>query len=147
MRRLWRLTVLAALAVFMFGLAVVRFSGAAEEGCAQRVKEDPSYRVTWDQAPRMALTRYRLTVTRDGRAVRGAQICLTAYMKGMSAMAVADNGREVAPGTYEVTLVFEMGGRWPARVLVAEPGQAVVAVPFDLRVGKGPAPDTAAAGG
>lgn len=136
MRRIWRLGLVAVAAAAAFSLAVVRFSDAAEEGCAQRVPEDPSYQVRWDEQPSMDVTRYRLTVTRAGRRVTGAQVCLNSYMKGMSAMAVADRGREVAPGVYEVSLTFEMGGRWPGRVLVTEPGKRVAAVPLDLMVRK-----------
>lgn len=134
MRRIWRLGLVALLAAASFSLAIVRFSDAAEKGCAQRVRQDTSYQVRFDEAPAMGVTRYRLAVTQAGRPVTGAEICLNAYMKGMSAMAVADRGREVAPGSYEVSLTFEMGGRWPGRVLVAEPGHSVVAVPLDLRV-------------
>ncbi|MDQ3570711.1 MAG: FixH family protein [Actinomycetota bacterium] len=144
MRRIWRLGLVAAAAVAGFYLAIVRFSDAAEEGCAQRVREDLSYEVRWDEQPRMDLTRYRLSVTRAGRPVRGAEVCLNASMKGMSAMAVTDHGREVAPGSYEVSLIFEMGGRWPGRVLIAEPGRGVVAVPLDLQVIEAPAPATGA---
>lgn len=136
MRRIWRLGLVAFLAAASFSLAIVRFSDAAEKGCAQRVRQDTSYQVRFDQPPGMDVTRYRLAVTRAGRPVTGAEVCLNAYMKGMSAMAVADRGREVAPGSYEVSLTFEMGGRWPGRVLIAEPGRSVVAVPLDLRVKK-----------
>lgn len=143
MRRIWRLGLVAAMAAGAFTLAMVRFSGAAEEGCAQRLPEDPSYRVRWSQQPSTDLTRYRLSVTREGRPVRGAEVCVSSYMKGMSAMATTDRGREVTPGSYEVALTFEMGGRWPARVLIAEPGRPVVAVPLLLEVRKAAVPTTA----
>ncbi|MDP9387918.1 MAG: FixH family protein [Actinomycetota bacterium] len=134
MRRVWRLAVVAAAAAVGFSLAVVRFGGAAEQGCAQRVARDPSYQVRWSEQPSSDVTRYRLSIRRDGQRITGADVCLNAYLRGMSAVAVADHGREVARGVYEVSLVFEMGGRWRGRVLVAEPGRRVVAVPLDLEV-------------
>ena len=133
---------MAAVAAGAFALAMVRFSGAAEEGCAQRLPEDPSYRVQWSQQPSTDLTRYRLSITREGRPVTEAEVCLNSYMKGMSAMAVTGRGREVAPGTYEVSVTFEMGGRWPARVLIAERARPVVAVPVLLEVREAPVPTT-----
>lgn len=134
MSRIWRLGVVVAVASASFVVAIGRFSDAAERGCAQRVREDSSYRVRFVQQPRMDVARYRLAVTRDGRAVTGAAVCLNAYMAGMSAMATTDAGREVSAGTYEVSLLFEMPGAWVGRVLIAEPGKSAVAVPMKLRV-------------
>lgn len=134
MRGIWRLGLLAVVAAVAFALALGRFSNAAEKGCAQRVAEDPSYQVSFVQLPRVEATAYSLSVTRAGRPVTGAQVCLNAYMQGMSAMATTGAGREVSPGTYEVSLTFLMGGRWAGRVLIAEPGKAVVAVPLALEL-------------
>lgn len=139
MRRIWRLGLVASLAAVAFAVAIGRFSDAAEKGCAQRVGEDPSYQVAFVDQPRMDLTVYRLAVTRAGRPVTGADVCLNAYMQGMSAMATADTGREVAPGTYEMSLVFQMGGAWRGRVLIAEPGRPVVAVPLEVDIEVSPA--------
>lgn len=132
---------MAAIAVAAFSMAVARFSDAAEEGCARRAREDPTYQVRFREPPSMERTRYRLAVSRAGRPVAGAEVCLNAYMRGMSAMAVADRGREVARGVYEVSLTFEMGNRWAGWVLVAEPGRSLVAIPLDLDVREAPASD------
>lgn len=136
MRRIWRLCLVATLAATSFAVAVGRFSDAAEKGCAQRVREDLAYQVTLLDQPRMSMSSglYRLAVSREGRPVSGADVCVNLYMEGMSAMATADTGREVSAGTYEVSLTFLMGGRWRGRVLITEPGTAVVAVPLDLEV-------------
>ncbi len=136
MRHIWRLTVVAVVAAAAFGVAITRFSDAAERGCAQRAREDTSYSVTFVDPPRMDLTQYRLAVSQGGRAVTGAEVCLNTYMQGMSAMATTDTGREVSPGTYEVTLIFQMGGIWKGRVLIAEPNKPVAAVPLTLDVGE-----------
>lgn len=134
MRRIWRLGVLATVALVAFAFAIERFDDAAETGCAQRAREDPSYEARLIDEPRIDVLTYRLAVTRDGEVVEGADVCLNAYMQGMSAMATTDAGREVSPGIYELSLIFEMGGRWSGRVLVAEPGQSVAAIPLTLQI-------------
>jgi hypothetical protein len=134
MRWFWRLALIAALATGSFVLALGRFSLAAEKSCAQRVARDPSLHVAWDQQPRTDLSLYRIRVTRDDRPVTGARVCLNTYMLGMSAMAATDIGNEVAPGTYELRLNFEMGDRWAGQVIVAERGKPLAAVPLQLDV-------------
>lgn len=136
MRRIWRLGLVAAVAAASFAVAIGRFSDAAEKGCAKRVSEDSSYQVSFLEPPRMDMdpARYRLAVTRQGRPVTGATFCVNTYMQGMSAMATTDDGREVSPGTYEVSLTFQMGGDWKGRALIGEPGKPMVAAPLTLQV-------------
>ncbi|MDQ4089182.1 MAG: FixH family protein [Actinomycetota bacterium] len=134
MRRIWRLGVVATVAATAFAFAIARFSDAAAEGCAQRVKEHPSYQVVFIDQPRVGLSTYRLLVSRADGPVTGAEVCLNSYMQGMSAMATTDTGVEVAPGTYEMSLTFQMGGPWLARVLITEPGKPVAAVLLTLQV-------------
>ncbi len=134
MRRIWRLGVLAMVAVAAFGFAIERFDDAAETGCAQRAREDPSYEARLIDEPRIDVLTYRVAITREGEEVEGADVCLSAYMQGMSAMATTDFGEEVSPGVYELSLTFEMGGRWSGRVLVVEPGQPVAAIPLTLEI-------------
>lgn len=134
MRRIWRLGVVALAALVAFTVAVDRFGYAAERGCAQRAPRDPSYRVVVEDPPRVDVNRYRLMVTRQGVPVTEARVCLNAAMQGMSAMAVADQASEVAPGAYEVTVSFAMGGKWAGRVLITEAGESVVAVPLTIEV-------------
>ena len=135
MLRLWRLGLLAAMGVVAFVVAVDHFSDAARAGCVQRAAADEGYAVQVRGEPAVDATRYRLAVTHDGRPVRGATVCVAASMDGMAAMAASGTAREVAPGTYEVPLRFEMPGRWTARVVVTEPGGREVAVPVVLSVG------------
>ncbi|MFN2607582.1 MAG: FixH family protein [Acidimicrobiales bacterium] len=135
MRWCWRLGVVAALALASFVPALSRFSAAAAKSCAQRVHADTSYAVQWDQPPRTDVSSYRLHITRTGgQAVTGAHVCINSYMLGMSAMAVTDTGREVAPGTYEMRLTFEMGSKWAGQVIVTVPGKDPVAIPLSLDV-------------
>ncbi len=134
MRWFWRLGVIAALALASFVLAIGRFSAAAEKSCAQHAARDPSLHVEWDDQPRTDLSLYRIRLTRGSEPVTGARVCLNTYMLGMSAMAATDIGREVAPGSYELRLNFEMGDRWAGQVLVAERGRPLAAVPLELDV-------------
>jgi hypothetical protein len=161
-RGIRRLVLLVVATTVAFGFAVVRFESAAEDGCAQRAGTDPSYRVhlrktaaaggafSMPAMPGMAgmddmdgmgdmadppPATYRLRVLRDGRAVTGARVCISAYMRGMSAMAVVGEAEERSPGTYEVPLDFAMGGEWSARVVVDERRGGPVAVAFDLVAG------------
>jgi len=134
MRRIWRLGVLALVAVAAFAFAIERFDDAAETGCAQRAREDASYEARLLDEPRIEVLTYRVEITREGEVVEGADVCLSAYMQGMSAMATTDAGREVEPGIYELSLTFEMGGRWSGRVLVEERGQSVAAIPLTLEI-------------
>ncbi len=134
MRQIWRLGVLAMLALVAFAVAIERFDDAAETGCAQRAREDPSYEARFIDEPQIEVLTYRVAITREGEEVEGADVCLSAYMQGMSAMATTGAAREVSPGVYEVSLTFEMGGRWSGRVLVVEPGQPVAAIPLTLEI-------------
>lgn len=130
----WRLGLIAILTVASFVLALDRFSLAAEKSCAQRVATDPSLQVKWDGQLRTDASLYHLTVTRNGRPVTGARVCVNMYMLGMSAMAATDIGKEVSPGTYELRLNFEMGDKWAGQVLVAQPGKPLGSVPLNLTV-------------
>ncbi|HET9441773.1 MAG TPA: FixH family protein [Acidimicrobiales bacterium] len=135
MPRLWRLGLAAALGVGTFVAAVDHFDEAAREGCVQRADGDDRYEVRVGGGAGTDVTRYRLAVSRDGRPVVGASVCVAASMDGMAAMAVTGEGREVAPGSYEVPLHLGMEGRWTARVVVTERGGREVAVPVILSVG------------
>jgi hypothetical protein len=156
-RGIRRLGLLVAVTTAAFALAVGRFESAARDGCAQRAGTDRSYRVeltaltaagTAGRATGMgdgardggasgemagpAQKTYRLRVLRDGRAVAGARVCIAAYMRGMSAMAVVGHATETTAGTYVVTVDYPMEGAWTARVVVDERGRPAAATTFDL---------------
>lgn len=133
LKRLWRLGLILAIALGSFLVALGRFSDAAEQSCMQRVTVDPSYEVQWDRQPSTDVSNYRIRVTRAGVPVTGARVCVSAYMVGMSAMAVADIGREVEPGVYELRLTFEMGQEWAGQVMIDEDGR-LAGVPLKLDV-------------
>lgn len=83
---------------------------------------------TQPDPPRAEGTTFRLTVRRDGAAVTGAKVCLTADMPDMQHPGVNTLAKESPGGTYETALRFSMGGSWRGAVTIAEPGQPSVSV-------------------
>ncbi len=130
-----RLAVVVVVALVGFGAAFVAFGDAARRGCVVEAPRDPSYSAELEEPVRMGETTHVLRVSRDGRPVSGARVCLTVDMVGMSAMGVGDEAREVAPGRYEVSLHFAMPGPWKGTVLVEEQGASQeVSVPLTFEV-------------
>ena len=134
MRGIRRLLLLAGLAVVAFAAALFTFDDGAQQGCATETEPDPAYTVELQNAPSTGEVAYRLSVTRSGEPVTGAQVCLSAAMGGMSGMGVSDDAVEVDPGVYEVEVRFEMAGPWDGTVLVNEGGEESVAVPLSFDV-------------
>lgn len=134
MQGIRRLLVLAAVAVAAFAFALFSFDEGAEAGCALEATTDLAYAVALETAPSTQASTYRLSLTRDGVAVTGAQVCLRAEMTGMSAMGVSDDAVEVEPGVYEVAVRFEMAGPWNGTALVQAGGAESVAVPLAFDV-------------
>lgn len=159
MRGIHRLALLLTVTTAAFAFAIGRFESAARDGCAQRAGTDRSYRVvstavTAPPAGRAGRARradgarggggsdadpppttYVLGVARDGRPVSGAAVCISAYMRGMPAMAVVGHATETTPGTYLVTVDHPMEGEWTGRVVVDEPGRPASATALDLVAG------------
>jgi len=129
-----RVAALAVIGVIGFLLALWRFGDAAAAHCQGTGQRDTTYSVEAGRL-RMEQIAHVLTVTRDGAPLTGARVCFNAEMKGMPAMAVSDEGREVAPGRYEVSVTLGMRGDWTSVVLVEHDGRPRVAVPLDFRVG------------
>ncbi|CAN5218782.1 hypothetical protein BH24ACT1_BH24ACT1_12790 [soil metagenome] len=129
-----RLLALAGLAVVAFAAALFTFDDGAQQGCATEIEPDPAYAVEVQNAPSIGEVAYRLSVTRNGEPVTGAQVCLSANMAGMSAMGVSDDAVEVDSGVYEVEVRFQMAGSWDGTVLVSDGGAESVAVPLSFEV-------------
>ncbi len=97
---------------------------------------DPSYSVKLVEAPTVNDIIYHVTVSRDGAPVRGATVCVRANMGGaggMSGMGTNNVAKEVAPGRYELALMFQMGGFWQGRIVVLEKGKPAVATPLVVK--------------
>lgn len=134
MRGIRRLLLLAGLAVVAFAAALFTFDDGAQQGCATETEPDPAYAVALQNSPSTGEVAYRLSVTRNGEPITGAQVCLSAAMGGMSGMGVSDDAVEVDPGVYEVEVRFEMAGPWDGTVLVSDGGPESVAIPLSFRV-------------
>lgn len=138
MRGIWRLSIVSALAVVAFGVALVNFKVVPARECQMDAVRDASYAVELLTAPSVDPTTQTIRVTRDGAPVTGAQVCMRADMGGMgrmSGMGVSDVARENAPGEYDVPVRFEMGGSWDGTVIVASgSGKPVrIAVPIEVK--------------
>ena len=138
MRGIWRLTVVGALAVLAFVVALVNFKQVPARECQMDAVSDASYAVEFLTPLSVDPTTQTLRVTRDGVPLTGAQVCLRADMGGMgrmSGMGVSNVARETAPGVYEVPVRFEMGGFWNGTVIVVHgPRKPVrITVPIDVR--------------
>jgi copper transport protein len=98
---------------------------------------DPSYTVNVDSEPdppRAEGTTFRFTVRRDGKAVTGAKVCISADMPDMQHPGVSKVGRELSGGRYELDLKFGMGGAWAGSLFIVEPGKPVALVPVKFQV-------------
>lgn len=134
MAGLKRVTILAVMGVVGFLLALWKFEDTAAAHCQGAGQRDPAYSVEAGPFP-MDKSRHLITITRGGTPVTAARVCFNAEMVGMPAMVVSDEGREIAPGRYEVSVRFDMRGDWNASVLIEHDGGPRVAVPLDFRVG------------
>ncbi len=138
MRGIWRLTVVSALAVLAFVVALVNFKAVPAKECQMDAVHDPAYAVEFLTPFSVDPTTQTLRVTRAGVPVAGAQVCLRADMGGigrMSGMGVSDVARETSPGQYDVPVRFEMGGMWQGTVIVDTGTRKPVKIelPIDVR--------------
>lgn len=137
MRGIWRLSIVSALAVVAFVVALVNFKVVPARECQMDAVRDASYRVEFLTPLSVEPTTQTLKVTRDGAPVEGAQVCMRADMGGMgrmSGMGVSNVGHETSPGQYEVPVRFEMGGFWNGNVIVAKGTGKPVEIPLPLEV-------------
>ncbi|MDP8969306.1 MAG: FixH family protein [Actinomycetota bacterium] len=136
-----RLALVVVVALVGFGAAFLAFGDEARRGCVVEAPRDPSYSAEFEDPVPMGQGVHVLRVSRDGRPVTGARVCLTVDMVGMSAMGAGEEAREVAPGRYEVSLNLPMAGQWRGTVLVEEQGTTQeVAVPLTFEVTTGHMP-------
>lgn len=138
MRGIWRLTLVSALAVLAFGVALVNFKQVPARECQVEAVTDASYAVEFLTPFSVDPTTQTIRVTRDGEPVTGAQVCMRADMGGMgrmSGMGVSDVALETGPGVYDVPVRFEMGGMWNGTVIVTNGARKPVrvTVPIDVK--------------
>lgn len=125
------------LAVFAFMVALVSFRQVPVRECEMAASPDSSYSASLLEPPTVNGTVYNLAVTHEGAPVHGATVCLRADMGGaggMSGMGVSNVAREIAPGRYQIDVMFQMGGHWQGRIVVEEPGRRAVQTTLVLMV-------------
>lgn len=79
-------------------------------------------------------TTFEVLVQREGAAVSGATVCLSASMSEMSHAGVSQQAEELGEGRYEMAVDFGMRGSWSGGVVVIESGQgASMPLTFDVQ--------------
>lgn len=121
-----RLAAVVAVALAGFVAALATFDQPPL--CAADAPADPAYRAEFVPAGDAGGT--VVVVTRDGRPVSGARVCL----RGVGAEGGEGvEARETAPGRYGLPGSWGPDDRWRGRVLVSEGGTAPpVAVPVGV---------------
>ncbi|MEO5680211.1 MAG: FixH family protein [Acidimicrobiales bacterium] len=133
-RGIRRILIVAAVALAAFGAAIVTLADDARRGCVAEAQRDPTYQARLVGVINVEKTDYDLAVTRNGVPVRGAKVCASVSMRGMSGMAVSDTADEVEPGVYKVSIVLEMSGSWQGNILITEQGKPAASVPLTFNV-------------
>lgn len=111
-------------------------SGAATTGsCPANGASDPAYEVTVEGATKVESKALVIAVTRDGKPVTGATVCIEAAMSGMSHEGVSTKAVDLSGGRYELDgMSFGMQGAWAGTVTIAESGRQAASVPLTFDV-------------
>ncbi|CAN5196285.1 hypothetical protein BH18ACT4_BH18ACT4_14720 [soil metagenome] len=134
MRGIWRVLTVWGVTLIAFVVAVVVLQDDARAGCVTSAPPDPSYEAELIDEVETSATSYRIEITRDGEPVTGATVCINVAMMGMNAMGSSDTAEEIDPGVYEISVVFEMRGRWEGDLLIAKPGRSAASLQLDFEV-------------
>lgn len=130
-----RLATVVVIALAGFVAALVEFDSAAARGCLEQPDRGISYSARFAAPIQTDQSSHVLLLTRDGRAVSGADVCLSTEMEGMTGMGLSAQARELAPGRYEVPIRFPMAGTWEVIVAAGRQGEAPeVAIPLKVDV-------------
>jgi len=129
--------VLSAVVVALLAATACGSDGAKKAATAKcptvQAADDPAYSVQVAE-PATKAKPVRLTVTRAGRPLTGAEVCVSSVMVGMEDMKASGHTTEVLPGAYEVDPGFEMKGQWTGTVTISESGRPPVAKPVTIEV-------------
>jgi hypothetical protein len=136
MRGIRRLLFVTAVAVVSFVVAIVSFREPPASGCQMDASSDASYQVELEEPPEVGTASYHLQVTRGGRPVTDAWVCvrLAIVGDGGSGEVARSVASEVSPGRYRAAIALTTPGRWRGAVIVSEPGRDRVGVPLDVEV-------------
>lgn len=130
-----RLAAVVAIALAGFGAAIVVFSSPQRRGCPLRATADSSYTGGFDGPVSVQESTHVLKVSRNGRPLTGAKVCINTEMVGMSGMGYSAEASERAPGRYEVGFRFGMAGDYRTN-LIARTGSGEISIPLLVKVGR-----------
>lgn len=157
MNKAMRTGILVVVAVLAFGVALLVFrsstesasdnvisggqpattmAGMSASGCPTNTSNDATYKVVVESQPTAESKDVTLAVTRDGRPVSGATVCVEAAMSTMAHEGINGKATELPGGRYQVkNLSFGMRGGWSGTVFIEESGRRAAAVPvaFDVQ--------------
>jgi hypothetical protein len=152
-----RFGILAVVAVLAFGVALLVFrsttesasdnvisggqtattmGGMSANGCPTSAGNDTSYKVVVESQPTAESKDVTLVVTRDGKPLSGATVCVEAAMSTMAHEGINGKASELSAGRYQVkNLSFTMRGGWSGTVFIEESGRRAAAIPvaFDVQ--------------
>lgn len=129
-----RLAAVVLVSMVGFVAAIAVFSSPEREGCPLDGPKDGAYSGRFEGAVSIDQTRHVVRVTRYGRPVTGAEVCVTTSMVGMSGMGYTAEGRELGTGRYQVGFRFGMAGDYRTNVVTRdESGE--VSIPLTVKVG------------
>ncbi|MBA3746079.1 MAG: FixH family protein [Solirubrobacterales bacterium] len=104
------------------------------KACPRQAAADASYASRFEAAVSMSANKHVLRVTKDGRPLSGAAVCVNTAMVGMRSMRYSARGRELAPGRYEVGVKFAMQGTYRGNVVTTQDGREI-SIPVTVKVG------------
>ncbi len=128
-----RLAAVVLISLAAFVAAMVVFSSPGRKGCPLAADTNRSYSSRFEGAVSMDQSTHVLRVTRDGRPVSGAAVCINTEMIGMSGMGYSAKAHELDPGRYRVEFRFAMPGDYRANI-VTRKGTAEVSTPLTVKV-------------
>jgi len=126
--------VVAVATASVTGYVVVSGAASNRAVCSQAASPEDSLGVQVQGTPRIRRGEFELVVTRDGRPVDDATVCLRTTMVGMESMAAAAEANRLSSGRYRVAPQFDMRGEWRGQVVLSEPGRRPAAIPLTLTV-------------
>jgi hypothetical protein len=131
-----RLAAVVAVALAGFIAAIVVFNSPGRRGCPLKAANDSSYQGAFVGPVSVDQSTHVVRVSRDGRPLTGAHVCVNTEMIGMSGMSYSATAHEQAPGRYNVGFRFAMEGDYRTS-LIARLGSVEVSIPLTVRVGSG----------
>ncbi|MBA3746078.1 MAG: FixH family protein [Solirubrobacterales bacterium] len=131
-----RLGAVVVVSLAGFVAAVIVFSSPERRGCPLKADTDRSYTGRFEGAVSVQQTTHVLQVSRNGRPLTGAKLCVNTEMIGMSGMGYSATASERSPGRYQVGFRFGMAGDYRTN-LIAKNGFDEVSIPLVVKVRSG----------